>query len=183
MKGTSLLQMLEMFCRPPTTIKAAEPMITKVTTTLETSKFAVMTLVIALVCTADPMPKMVKQANTLNQMAANLAHQGTLPSGLLKRCSHTCMAPPIISPLESITRCFMEMNTSVYLVAMPSTPVSHIHSTAPGPPERMAVATPTMEPVPKVEASEVTMAPKFDTSPFALSSDETESFRASGSLR
>ena len=158
-------------------------MITNVTTTLETSKFAEITLVIALVCTADPMPKIVKHAKTLNQMAANFAHQGTLPSGRLKRCSHTCMAPPIISPFESMVRCFMEMNTSVYFVAMPKTPVSHIHKTAPGPPDKTAVATPTIEPVPNVEASEVTIAPKFEISPFAWSSEEIESFRASGSFR
>ena len=128
------------------------------------------------------MPKIVNSANTENQMAMNLAHQGTVPSLRLKRCSHTCMAPPIISPRTSFTRYFMETNTSTYLVAMPKMPVSHIHSTAPGPPDKIAVATPTMEPVPSVDASEVTIAPKLLTSPCA-SSLVTESFSASGSLR
>lgn len=48
---------------------------------------------------------------------------------------------------------------------MPNTPVSHIHSTAPGPPSETAVATPTMLPVPMVAASAVVSAPKWLTSP------------------
>ena len=77
----------------------------------------------------------------------------------------------------------MAAYTSVYFVAMPRIPVSHIHSTAPGPPESTAVATPTMEPVPSVDASDVAMAPKLLTSPCAPLSFVTESFSASGSLR
>ena len=146
-------------------------------------KLALTTEVMALVCTAEPMPKMVKQAMMANQMASTLAHQGTVPSSRLKRCSHTCMAPPIMLPRTSFTRYFMAAKTSVYLVAMPRMPVSHIHSTAPGPPASTAVATPTIEPVPSVEASEVTIAPKLVTSPWAPSSLVTESLSASGSLR
>ncbi len=66
---------------------------------------------------------------------------------------------------------------------MPKMPVSHIHSTAPGPPESTAVATPTIDPVPSVEASEVAMAPKLLTSPWAPESFVTESLSARGSLR
>ena len=40
-----------------------------------------------------------------------------------------------------------------------------------------------MEPVPSVEASEVAMAPKLLTSPWAPLSFVTESLRAKGSLR
>ena len=66
---------------------------------------------------------------------------------------------------------------------MPKMPVSHIHSTAPGPPESTAVATPTIEPVPSVEASEVAMAPKLLTSPWAPLSFVMESLRAKGNFR
>ena len=48
---------------------------------------------------------------------------------------------------------------------MPNTPVSHIQSTAPGPPAATAVATPTMLPVPIVAASAVVSAPNWLTSP------------------
>ena len=48
-----------------------------------TPKFACTTLVMALVCTAQPMPKMEKHAMMANQMAASFAHQGIVPSGRL----------------------------------------------------------------------------------------------------
>ena len=38
---------------------------------------------------------------------------------------------------------------------MPSSAMTHIQNTAPAPPERMAVATPTRLPVPMVDASAV----------------------------
>ena len=48
---------------------------------------------------------------------------------------------------------------------MPNTPVSHIQKIAPGPPAKIAVATPTIEPVPMVAASAVASAPKGEISP------------------
>jgi len=54
---------------------------------------------------------------------------------------------------------------SEYLDAMPSTPVTHIQNRAPGPPIEMAVATPTMLPVPTVAASAVVNAWNWETSP------------------
>ena len=62
-------------------------------------------------------------------------------------------------------RYFTASSASAYLVAMPKTPVSHIQSTAPGPPAATAVATPTMLPVPIVAASAVVSAPNWLTSP------------------
>ena len=41
---------------------------------------------------------------------------------------------------------------------MPTRAISHIHTSAPGPPEWIAVATPTMLPVPMVADSEVASA-------------------------
>ena len=58
---------------------------------------------------------------------------------------------------------------SEYLVAIPNRAASHIQNIAPGPPATMAVATPTMLPVPMVAESAVHKAPKLDTSPFASS--------------
>ena len=62
---------------------------------------------------------------------------------------------PACCRLWSFTRYFTAAKVSAYLVAMPNTPVSHIQSTAPGPPAKMAVPTPTMLPVPMVAESAV----------------------------
>ena len=64
-----------------------------------------------------------------------------------------------------MTRYLTASTASAYFVAMPNTPVSHIQSTAPGPPAATAVATPTMLPVPIVAASAVVSAPNWLTSP------------------
>ena len=93
------------------------------------------------------------------------------------------MAPPSMKPLWSRTRYFTAAYVSAYFVAMPNRPVTHIHKTAPGPPARMAVATPTMEPVPMVAASAVASAPKWLMSPLPSGSLESDSLMAFGSLR
>ena len=104
--------------------------------------FAAMMPVMADACTADPVPTVATTANAANAAAPVFAHQGVDPSARLKPRSHTYMAPPSMVPAWSRTRYFTDANTSTYLVAMPNTPVIHIQNTAPGPPARMAVATP-----------------------------------------
>ena len=69
------------------------------------------------------------------------------------------------------------------MVAMPKMPAIHIQNTAPGPPARMAVATPTMEPVPIVAASAVARAPKLEISPLPSASLLMDMRMAFGSLR
>ncbi|MPM79220.1 hypothetical protein SDC9_126253 [bioreactor metagenome] len=59
----------------------------------------------------------------------------------------------------------MASTTSAYLVAIPKSADTHIQKSAPGPPEAMAVATPTMLPVPAVAASAVVMACSGVTDP------------------
>src|SRR6266403_1423767 len=59
--------------------------------------------------------------------------------------SSTYIGPPAIRPLSVLMRYFTERTASEYFVAMPKTPVSHIQSTAPGPPAAMAEATPERE--------------------------------------
>ncbi len=49
---------------------------------------------------------------------------------------------------------------SEYFVAIPTIPVTHIQKTAPGPPSVIAVATPTMLPIPTVAAKAVIRAAK-----------------------
>src|SRR5213075_3114363 len=72
----------------------------------------------------------------------------------------SCHPPPSV-----LMRYFTERTASEYFVAIPKTPVSHIQSTAPGPPAAMAVATPTMFPVPMVAANAVVNAPNWLMSP------------------
>ena len=93
------------------------------------------------------------------------------------------MAPPSMLPLWSFTRYFTAAKVSEYFVAMPNTPVIHIQNTAPGPPARMAVPTPTMLPVPMVADSAVHSAPNWLMSPGASGSFVTDSLMAVGSLR
>jgi hypothetical protein len=76
------------------------------------------------------------------------------------------MGPPAIVPSAALTRYFTDRSASAYFVAIPNTPVSHIHRTAPGPPAATAVETPTMLPVPIVAASAVVRAPNWLTSPW-----------------
>ena len=66
---------------------------------------------------------------------------------------------------------------------MPKMPAIHIQNTAPGPPAMMAVATPTMEPVPIVAASAVASAPKLEMSPLLEESPLSDMRMACGSLR
>ncbi len=66
---------------------------------------------------------------------------------------------------------------------MPSMPMIHIQNSEPGPPERMAVATPTIEPVPMVAASAVASAWKGVMSPSSSPPPMKDFLMASGSLR
>ena len=59
----------------------------------------------------------------------------------------------------------MASKPSAYLVAMPKKAASHIQKSAPGPPMQIAVATPTILPVPMVAERAVQSAPKLVTSP------------------
>ena len=54
----------------------------------------------------------------------------------------------------------------MYFVAVPKSAASHIQNNAPGPPAAIAVATPTILPVPIVADNAVHKAAKGETSPF-----------------
>ncbi len=113
----------------------------------------------ALDWTRSPIPKAAKAARTQKATARNL---------LLTPLSSAYIGPPIIVPLAVFTRYFMARRPSLYFVAMPKSPVSQHHSTAPGPPRETAVATPIMFPVPIVAARDVVNAPNWLTSPSAF---------------
>ena len=57
-------------------------------------------------------------------------------------------------------------------VAIPTSATTHIQNTAPGPPMVMAMATPTMLPVPTREASPTAKAWKEEIPPSFLSREE-----------
>ena len=61
-------------------------------------------------------------------------------------------------PVSRRTRKCTPSTASAYFVAMPNAAQTHIQKIAPGPPMRMAVATPPMLPLPTVEASAVDSA-------------------------
>ncbi len=71
-----------------------------------------------------------------------------------------------------VSRYFNARTISPYLVIMPKKALTHIQKTAPGPPTVMAVATPTMLPVPTVLARAVETAWKplmlVSSAPLAL---------------
>src|SRR3989338_6556395 len=109
-----------------------------------------------LACTILPIPNAataVKAAKTI----PNQRH-------FMPR-SKTYIGPPAMTPCEVVILYLTDKRASEYLVAIPKTPVSHIHNTAPGRPEAIAVATPTIFPVPIVAARAVVNAPNWLTSP------------------
>ena len=111
-----------------------------------------------LACTELPMPKL---ANVPNRAKAIASHFQLRP----KPNSIKYIGPPDISPLLLVVRYFTANRLSAYLVAIPTSAVTHIQNTAPGPPATIAVATPAILPVPIVADKAVINAPKCDTSP------------------
>ena len=77
-----------------------------------------------------------------------------------------------------MVRYLMARSPSAYLVAIPKNAATIIQNRAPGPPAAIAVATPTMLPVPIVADKAVQRAPKLVTSPSPPSSFRTMNFSA-----
>ena len=118
---------------------------------------------IEFACVILPIPKDATTAKNANN------HPSTLPNFL---CSNAFfivyIGPPDISPFSF---------TSLYLIASihsenfdvsPKQADIHIQTKAPGPPDTIAVATPTILPVPIVAANAVVSAENGDTSPSPL---------------
>ncbi len=120
------------------------------------------------------MPKAATAVNRANNTASHLQ---------CRPRSSEYIGPPSILPDGIFTRYLMASRPSLYFVAMPKTPVSQHHNTAPGPPNEIAVATPMMLPVPMVAARAVAKAPNCDTSPVAPLSWLTDSRMAVKILR
>ena len=180
MKGTNAVQMRPMLFTPPKITAPTNRAINTPTAmravvgSNQSAATRQMFSLIALACTALPMPNAAIAVNRLNNTASHF-----MPSPF----SRAYMGPPSILPSFVLTRYLMARSPSLYFVAMPKIPVSQHHSTAPGPPIATAVATPIMLPVPMVAASELAKAANWLTSPVEPLSFFTEIFRAVHILR
>ena len=127
---------------------------------LGTEKVSFNALVMELACVILPMPKdAITVKNAKNQPS-------TLPSALfLMAFFMVYMGPPDISPSALTPRYLMASMHSLNLDVRPKQADIHIHTSAPGPPDTMAVATPTIFPVPMVAASAVVRAENGEISP------------------
>ena len=128
----------------------------------------------AFACTVLPMPKEAIAAKSAKRMASHFQP---------RPFSKAYIGPPNMRPRWVFTRYFTANKPSAYFVDIPNTPVSQHHSTAPGPPRAMAVATPMMLPVPIVAARAVARAPNWETSPVAFLSFLTDNLMALKILR
>ena len=117
-------------------------------------------------CTEFPIPNAAMAVKMQNSTASHF---------ILSPLSRAYIGPPIIVPSWLFTLYLIARSPSLYLVAIPKKPANQHHSTAPGPPRVMAVATPMMFPVPIVAANEVASAPNWLTSPDDPSSLVNES--------
>ena len=106
-----------------------------------------------------PMPKAEQTAKRAKRTAM------TRPTGPPMPFFMAYMGPPAISPTLFVSRYFTANTDSPYFVDSPKAALIHIQTMAPGPPKTMAVATPTMFPVPMVAESAVISDWKGEMSP------------------
>ena len=114
----------------------------------------------ALACTMAPVPMHAIMQKMQKSVPIQVQR---LPRPFLMKY----MAPPTQLPAGVFSRNCTESMTSANFVTMPTMAVTHIQNRAPGPPTEMAVATPTMLPVPMVPASAVIRAFQGEISPSA----------------
>ena len=174
MNGTKAPQTLAMLFTPPMMTTAVMMQMMPPMTQGDTAYDWWVMVDMALACTVLPMPNEAKAVNREKSMAIFFQPRPR---------SRAYIGPPSMLPEAVFTRYLMAKRPSEYLVAMPNTPVSQHQNTAPGPPMAMAVATPTMLPVPMVAARAVARAPNCDTSPVDFLSGVTDSLMAFNSLR
>ena len=118
-------------------------------------------------CVMLPIPKDAITANTAKSIPRNA------PSFLfLKPFFIVYIGPPDISPFSLTSLYLIASIHSLNLEVSPKQALIHIQTSAPGPPDTIAVATPTMLPVPIVADNAVQSAAKLDTSPSRSSDSE-----------
>ena len=124
---------------------------------------------IALAWVKLPIPKLA----IIAAMVKNQPKNAPKPLGIpLVRYR---IGPPDIVPWLSVSRNRTPRKASEYFDAIPTRPVIHIHTNAPGPPTEIAVATPTILPTPTVAARAVVNAWYCVMSPSPPSSSRSSS--------
>ena len=114
---------------------------------------------IEFACVMLPIPNEAQTANSANNVAINLPKPPPMPFFM------AYIGPPAISPTEFVSRYLTAKTDSAYLVDSPNAALIHIQTIAPGPPSTIAVATPTILPVPTVAESAVMSDWNGDKSP------------------
>ena len=118
---------------------------------------------IEFACVIFPIPKDATTAKNANSQPS------TLPNLLCFNAFFIVyIGPPEISPLAFTSRYLIASIHSENFDVIPNNAEIHIQTRAPGPPDTIAVATPTIFPVPIVAASAVVSAENGDTSPVPL---------------
>ena len=159
MSGTRRPATAPMRFTPPSRMRARNRSRTRPVTQVGTEKDLSMLTAMALTCTRLPMPKQAMKPKMAKQVPSHF-HFGPRPF-LMKY-----MAPPTQRPAGVFSRYFTARMISENLVIMPTRAVTHIQKRAPGPPMAIAVATPTMLPVPISPARAVMSAFQGEISPF-----------------
>ncbi len=145
---------------PPTSTIIATIIITRPVIYVGTLNVLCMESEMEFACVIFPIPKDASTAKRANRNANKRpAHLILNPFFIVY------IGPPLISPLLFFSRYLIESVHSLYFVASPNKAQIHIHTSAPGPPITIAVATPTMLPVPIVAASAVVSAENGEISP------------------
>ena len=105
------------------------------------------------------MPNDAHTAKIANSVANSLPKVPPIPFFI------AYIGPPAISPTEFVSRYLTARTDSAYFVDKPNAALIHIQTIAPGPPSTIAVATPTILPVPTVALSAVISDWNGDRSP------------------
>ena len=160
MHGTTTEETLDILLMPPMTMMSVRTVRTMPHTESGIPKEVFSAFEIEFACERLPMPNEASVANSAN------SHPRALPNLLfLKPRFMVYIGPPDISPFSLTVLYLIESMHSLNFVVSPKQAEIHIQTSAPGPPANIAVATPTILPVPIVAASAVMRALNGDTSP------------------
>ena len=160
MKGTTTLETVEIDLIPPTMIRNTRTVRMIAVIFTGTWKDSERASAMELPWVMFPMPKEARVVKRAKRKPR------TIPNCLFEKPFFMVyIGPPDRSPLLLTSRNLMASIHSENLVVSPKRAEIHIQTSAPGPPENMAVATPMMLPVPMVAARAVISAEKGETSP------------------
>ncbi len=148
---------------PPTMIRSARTVTTRPVTQSGTPKVVLRAPEMEFAWVMFPIPKEAMTPNRANRKPR------AAPSFLFLNPFFMVKAgPPTISPWALVSRYLTASMHSENFEVRPKAAQTSIQNRAPGPPANMAVATPTMLPVPIVAASAVHKQANGETSPEPL---------------